>query len=377
MTKIRRRALNWILTGTALLMAMSTACAQEWNRPAPVPVQFRGPYEGVNRFGEFDGLLCDTSLRTSGASALQQHTFIDEGFDGDVAVSPDGNWLVFSSTRHNEKGDIYIQRVDGLSVTQITDDDASDAFPVFSPDGRKIAFCSTRAGNWDIYLMDPGGKDVVQVTSGPSHDMHPTFAADGSRLAYCSQNRAGQWELWVVDLRTNQKRMIGDGLFPSWSPDRSRDRIAFQRARSRGSRWFSLWTLDLVDGEGTNVTEVALSTNAAIVSPAWSPDGRKLAFATIVEPAKSRDERPIGQQDIWVINADGSNRRRLTDGYGSNAAPFWGADDRVYFISDRGGVECVWSASARSTIPPTMNARQDPAKADAPSGTVDARDGEH
>ena len=80
--------------------------------------------------------------------------------------------------------------------------------------------------------------------------------------------------------------MIGYGLFPSWSPSRDGDRIAFQRPRQRGSRWFSLWTLDLVNGEATRVTEVVLSSNAAVLSPTWSPDGKRLAFATIMEPNK-------------------------------------------------------------------------------------------
>jgi TolB protein len=145
--------------------------------------------------------------------------------------------------------------------------------------------------------------------------------------------------------------MIGYGLFPSWSPRKDFDRIAYQRPRQRGSRWFSLWTMDLVEGEGRRPTEVAVSPVAAIVTPAWSPDGRKLAFATVVEPAGVEPAgegsgKPHGQQDVWTIDADGTNRQRLTDGSGSNLMPFWGADGRVYFISDRDGHECVWSVKA-------------------------------
>jgi Tol biopolymer transport system component len=88
---------------------------------------------------------------------------------------------------------------------------------------------------------------------------------------------------------------------------------------------------------------VAVSTNAAIVKPSWSPDGQRLAFCTIVEPARTNGGKPLGQQDIWAIDADGTNRRRLTDGAGSNLMPFWAVDNRVYFVSDRGGKECVWS----------------------------------
>jgi TolB protein len=145
--------------------------------------------------------------------------------------------------------------------------------------------------------------------------------------------------------------MIGSGLFPCWSPEKSKDRIAFQRARARGSRWFSLWTLDLVNGEARNVTEVAVSSNSAVVSPSWSPDGRRLTFSTILDPAKE-----AGQQDVWIINSDGTNRQRLTDGKGVNAAPFWGPDGRVYFISDRDGKECIWSAGTNASRNGTMSA---------------------
>lgn len=386
MTRLRRRALEWLLRGTAFVMVITaTGCTQHSTRtalshPDLGQVRFDGPADGVNVFGEMDGMPCDANVRAAGESGFQQHTVAEEGHDGDVAVSPDGKWLLFSSTRHNTKSDIYLQRVDGFSVTQLTSDDSDDAFPVFSPDGRRIAFCSARAGNWDIYLMDLDGRSVVQVTNGPAQEMHPTFASEGSRLAYCAlSGRGGQWELWTLDLSTNQKRMIGQGLFPNWSPDRSTDRIAFQRARARGSRWFSLWTLDLVEGEARRLTEIAVSSNAAVVCPVWSPDGKKLAFSTIVEPAQMKDAAPVGQQDIWITNADGTNRQRLTDGRGVNAAPFWGSDDRVYFVSDRGGKESIWSVSAKSASGSTMRAQTDAdpqGKRDA-VGSADTKDVEH
>lgn len=302
----------------------------------------------LNVFGEFGGAAAPRGpAGRVGEAGYQQHTRLDEGEDAGVSLDPAGRWIVFSSTRHSERADIYLQRVGGTAVTQLTADPADDAFPTFSPDGQRIAFCSTRSGTWQVYVMDRDGRNVVQVTTGRTQCVHPTFSPDGQRLAYSSLgSRSGQWELWTADLDGGTPKMIGYGLFPRWSPRKDLDRIAYQRPRQRGSRWFSLWTIDLVDGEGRRPTEVAVSPVAAIVTPCWSPDGKRLAFATVVEPSRDSDGKTYGRQDVWTVDADGGNRQRLTDGGGSNLMPFWGADGRVYFISDRDGKECVWSVRA-------------------------------
>jgi TolB protein len=330
--------------------------------------------QNINVFGEVNG------KRRGGGFVidigLQQHTFPQEGIDSEVCVDPTGKWLVFSSTRNSDHPSIYMQRVDGTAVTQLTASGADDAYPAFSPDGKLIAFSSTRAGAWQIFVMDIDGKNVTQITSGTSQSIHPSFSPDGNRLVFCTLGaRSGQWELWTVNLKTTEKRMIGDGLFPTWSPDRTLDRIAFQRARQRGSHWFSVWTMDLVDGEGLRVTEVAVSPSAAIISPAWSPDGRRVAFTTIMQTAHGNN-KVKGQTDIWIIDADGANRQRLTDGRGSNLTPFWGADNRVYFISDRGGPECIWSIRAdvdrQTNLAKDAPKNQPPQKQNEPAvGSVD------
>jgi TolB protein len=302
----------------------------------------------VNVYGEFNGVQ-RPQAKAHGNGGFQEHTFLDEGFDSDVTVDASGKWMVFTSTRDSDHPNIYLQKVDGQSVIQLTNDEADYAFPTFSPDGKQIAFCSTRAGNWDIYTMDINGKNITQITNDTMQHIHPSFSPDANRLVYCCLGgKSAQWELWTVDLTTSEKRMIGFGLFPTWSPAKDLDRIAFQRARQRGSRWFSLWTLDLVDGEARRNTEVTASSNSAVVCPSWSPDGKQIAFATIAEPNNSSGAKPLGQEDIWTITCDGAARTRITDGIGLNLGPYWATDNRIYFVSDRGGTECVWSAKTGS-----------------------------
>jgi Tol biopolymer transport system component len=312
------------------------------NEPENIPPQL------VNVFGEVNG-VSPRAATLSGEIAFQQHTFADEGYDSDVTLDPTAKWLAFSSTRNSEHPSIYLQRVDGTAVTQLSDGGSDDAYPAFSPDGKQIAFSSTRSGNWQIFEMDVDGRNIVQLTSGPMQAIHPSFSPDGSRIVYCAVGgRSGQWELWTLDLKTSEKRTIGYGLFPTWSPNPAVNRIAFQRARQRGSRWFGLWTIDLIDGEGRRPTEIAVSSNAAILTPAWSPDGRRLAFATVLQPGKGGESRARGQTDIWTVEADGTNRQRLTDGHGNNLMPFWASNSRVFFVSDRGGAESIWSVRAES-----------------------------
>jgi Tol biopolymer transport system component len=302
------------------------------------------PTRVVNVFGEFNGVRHQGQHAAPAEAGFQQHTATEDGYDADVTSDPSGKWLAFSSTRHSEHSDIYLKRCDGTSVIQLTADNADDVHPCFSPDGRRIAFASTRSGNWDLYVMDIDGRNVEQVTTGPSQEMHPSFSPDGHRLVYAALSpRNDQWELWVIDLPTGAKRLVGQGLFPTWSPRKDVDRIAFQRARQRGSRWFSLWTIDLVNGEPRRLTEVAASSNAAIVSPAWSPDGMRLAFTTIIDPNTPDTNQPTGCNDVWIVDADGRSRQRITNGFGLNLGPHWSPDNRLYFISDRSGQENVWS----------------------------------
>src|SRR6185295_18773108 len=115
----------------------------------------------VNIYGELRPAVFRSGQPHANFS-FQQHTTTDEGHDADVVLDPTGKWLAFSSTRHSERADIYLQRVDGSSVIQLTNDPADDVQPCFSPDGSKIAFASSRSGNWDLYVMDVDGKNVQQ-----------------------------------------------------------------------------------------------------------------------------------------------------------------------------------------------------------------------
>lgn len=294
--------------------------------------------------------------------SLRKHTFTEVGSDFDITFDASGKRMVFASTRHSTEPDLYYKSINGVAVTQLTADPASDIQPALSPDGQRVAFASFRSGSWDIWVLGIKGGRPVQITTGPTEDVHPSWSPDGSQLVYCSlPANGGPWELWTADVYTQgPKRFIGYGLFPEWSP--VGNQIVFQRARERGSQWFSIWVITLVDGEPSYPTELASGAAEAMVLPSWSPDGKRIAYAgssaAVARLRGGMDGETSAVMDIWQMSADGRDKVRLTDGTSTSYAPSYSATGRVFFTSNRAGNENLWSV-----IPPFIPLNGAPQKA--------------
>ncbi len=329
--------------------ATPDVAADSVTQPKPAAAQYASNTRGlqVGPLGLYGHLPQVASRRSSPLDSpdnLRQITFATEGADFDPDIDPTGTLLVYASTQHRATADLYLKRIDGSALQQLTNDPSNDVMPAFSPDGKRVAFASDRAGNWDIYIMDIAGGQAVQLTNDLTHDLSPSFSPDGRQMVYCTHgSQSGQWELVVINVENPAtKRFIGYGLFPEWSP--RDDRIVFQRARERGTRWFSVWTVEMVNGEGVRPTEIAASSNAAAISPTWSPDAKHVAFSTVIDPDSEQQIRPV-QADIWVLNADGSGRANLSNSQFTNLHPAWSKDGSIFFVSNRAknGVENIWA----------------------------------
>jgi TolB protein len=215
------------------------------------------------------------------------------------AWSPDGQRIAFGNV-DNDSGEIYVMNADGGEVANLTNDrSTAECCPSWSPDGSKIAFLSDRASprTYGIYVMNVDGTNVTRLTQFPS------------------------------------------GITPlgvSWSPDGTKFAFTRNDCPSCGSQTRNVYTMN-VDGSGLTKLTNATAQDAYYSRPDWSPDGRQIVFEEKTEFG--------GYVNLWVMNADGTGKRQLTDnsstGHDPGATdtrPSWSPDGtKIVFAHDYAG----------------------------------------
>ena len=179
--------------------------------------------------------------------------------------------------------------------------------PSFSPDGKKLAFCSTfDEGNAEIYVTDGEGKNMRRMTFNNSSDVAPSWSPTSREVAFTS-DRGGTPQIYIMDAEgSNVRRISFGGNYhdgPSWSP--SGNLIAYV---ARVDQIFDIYVQDLRTKQIIKLTE----SNARNESPCWSSDGRHLIFSS----------NRSGTIQLYSIDYDGTNLRRLTT-QGENKLPDW------------------------------------------------------
>lgn len=343
----------------AFLLVLAAGCSWSWPErndsaqspnPANTNLAQTEPVKPPYNFAPYSSAIY---------AGLQQNTFSKTGFDTDPDVSSDGRWLVYVSDNHTGNPDIFLKTITGESIIQKTMSSSNDIQPCFSPDGKFVSFTSDRNGNYDIFIMptDKNGS-LWQVTRTGADEMSPSWSWDGTKLAFCSRTARGEWEIWVVDLKTSSLTNLGPGMNPEWHP--TKDLIVFQRPYYNGSLSYSIYTIDT---EGKNLTLTVRGDRWVPTNPSWSPDGTRIAFAVTNSADSLNTAQPLVKaNEIWMINADGSQEMRVTEGPGRYWAPTWskvGDEERIYFASDRDSATNIWSVRcSRFTIEENSRASQ-------------------
>jgi len=219
--------------------------------------------------------------------------------------SPDGRSIVYTSYRTGVP-DILISNIYAGTMEIPTKGSGQNWLPVFSPDGTKIAFTSSRDGNPELYVMNRDGSDTRRLTNNPEIDTTPTWSPNGNQIAFTS-GRTGTPQIYVVGADGAGLRRISQESYadrPTWSPAPYNE-IAFS---ARSGPGFDIKVLNIGTGETRQIT-FGEGTNE---SPAWSPNGRHLAFMST----------RAGKSQIFTVDRDGRNIRQITRD-GNNQTPNW------------------------------------------------------
>lgn len=201
------------------------------------------------------------------ASGRVRQITSDESYYYDGNLSPDGGTLAFVWYPDEDiPGEIYTMNIDGSDLTRLTDNDADDLIPVWSPDGRSIVFMSNRSGSWNIFSMDASGGSVRNLTNDSSNNRFPAWSPDGRRIVFGS-DRGGTFDIYIMDANGSNLQQLtfheSNAARPAWSPD---GRYIFYNLQIN-STTFDIYRVDVASGETQAVYEGPGAQFAVRVGP--------------------------------------------------------------------------------------------------------------
>ena len=256
--------------------------------------------------------------------------------DSNPAISPDGSALAFARQAKSLIYELYVQRLtrdlrpkgEPARVADKRYADVNVYGISWTANGREIVYA---AGNPKSLWRVPasGGRTPERLPYAFPSASQPVISRSPPRLVYTWQLRS--MNLWRLDTRTGERKMLIGSTYDQWEPQYSPDgrKIAFQSDRS--GNW-EVWTCD---ADGSNCQQITSFEGPGCGSPRWSPDSRWLAL----------DSRAEGQSEIYVVAADGGKPRRITDNPRGDLIPSWSHDGLwIYFAYDRSSQFQTWKA---------------------------------
>lgn len=263
--------------------------------------------------------------------------------------SPDGKWLAFQGGEGDNRG-LMIAHPDGSARTLLAPMKGTNSpLPgqgetvTWSPDSKQITFVSSTPGP---ETTEAGGDPMVITRY-----LYKPTASEG--LTHFNDNR--RLHIFIVDAGTKQMRQATDGTYDEhsidWSPDGKE--ILFASNREPNSDEFfnyDLFALNVADGSVRRLT----ATESCEYAPRWSPDGRTIAYSGTKRGLTDR-ETTMEDTHVWLINADGSNRREIgADIDNRQSHPTWGNDGAVYFTAQERGSVHLYRLRVSGGTPETV-----------------------
>jgi TolB protein len=257
-----------------------------------------------------------------------------------------GPRILFSSARTGGT-DLYRMAPDGSGVVRVTTFAGPDQFPAWSWDNNRIAFMRNRldasnAVHQDIYLMnaDGTGKRWARSVTTPYNITDPSWSKDGTRLVVSvwitgARSVGGTPYLALINVATGSLSYINAvtggviGYGPSFDPTGKKIVYAGQEMRS----------LEMINADGSGHQAIVASPDRGSLTgkflyPAFSPDGKKVAYTSIL----------VANSDIYVRTLVGGTTKALTTYSGTDMRPTWSADGtRIAFMSNRSGKNQIWT----------------------------------
>ena len=271
------------------------------NRSAPSgEILFQSDREGPTRLFVLD----------VGAQQQRRVGAAGNWLDEEPAWSPDGRRIAFSSTRGGGTNlDIWVMNADGTNPIRLTDHPAPEQDPAWAHDGKSLFFTAERDGRGEIYRVWLEDRRVDRITNSIDRAIMPATSPDGRYLAYAAQT-VMSFQIHLIDLTNGTRRRItsgGGACRPAFAPDSQE--VAFVRLDRDPSR------LEAARETGTRV--VLQDAKLWSYYPDYSPDGRYLAFSVSPEHHQGED------WDLAVMDLQTGRWSRLTSGRGNDRYPDW------------------------------------------------------
>jgi Tol biopolymer transport system component len=225
--------------------------------------------------------------------------------------SPDGSAIAFYS-RDGDTDKLYVRRLDQPEPFPVASGpDPQEGGPVWSPDGKHIAYVSSQDGNLEIYVADVSARTTRNVSNDPHSSTRPRWSPTGTHLAYSVRHETEENTLDIHIVPAFGGASVNVTNDPawspmgSWSPDGSRFLYVSNRTGNDD--------IYLADTDGRNPVRLTTS-QANDRDPAWSPDGSKIAYSSGLTILSGDVWLVSIPSRLYVMNADGTHRRGLTDG---------------------------------------------------------------